>query len=78
MQLIATRHYFDWIPSTGEEFDLQDRVYRKPDDSLVLMIAGELPGDPSTEQALSLPEYFEWLRDCPSQIKRAVIEGGKH
>jgi hypothetical protein len=51
MQLIATQHYDDWHPVTLESFDLEDRVYRKPDGSFVLMVAGPLPGDPAVEQS---------------------------
>jgi hypothetical protein len=51
MQLIATQHYDDWHPVTLESFDLEDRMYRKPDGSFVLMVAGPLPGDPAVEQS---------------------------
>jgi hypothetical protein len=40
--------------------------------SFALMKAGELPGDPEVEQPYSLEGVFEWLRDCPQQIRRAV------
>jgi hypothetical protein len=70
---IATRHYDDRHPVTHEWFDLQDRLYRKPDDQFVLIIAGELPGDPPVEKSLSLSDVFEWLRECPWQIERTVV-----
>jgi hypothetical protein len=73
MQLIAARQYHDCNPVTREEFELQDRMYRKPDGSFVLMVAGELPGDPEVEKAYSLEEVFAWYQDCPWQIARAVI-----
>lgn len=74
MQLIATRHYHDCNPVTLEEFELQDRMYRKSDVDFVLRVAGELPGDPPVEQSYSLEEVFAWLQDCSWQIKRTVIE----
>jgi hypothetical protein len=75
MQLIATRHYSDWHPVTLEPFEMRDRMYRKACGSFVLMVAGELPGDSEVEKSLSLESVFEWLRDCPEQIERAVIDG---
>jgi hypothetical protein len=39
------------------------------------MVAGELPGYPEVEKSFSLEGVFEWLRDCPEQIERAVIMG---
>jgi hypothetical protein len=41
----------------------------------VLLVAGELPGDPEVELAYSLEEVFEWYTDCPEQIERAVTVG---
>jgi hypothetical protein len=76
MQLIATRVYHDRNPRTGEEYELRDRMLRKGERSFVLMVAGELPGDPEVELAYSLEEVFGWFRDCPQQIERAVIMGG--
>lgn len=73
MQLIATRHYHDRHPITREEFELQDRMYRKSDEEFVLMVAGALPGDPAVEQSFSLEGVFEWLRECSEQIERTVI-----
>jgi hypothetical protein len=72
MQLIATRHYHDCHPVTREEFELQDRMYRKSDPEFVLMVAGPLPGDPAVEESYSLAGVFAWLRECTSQIERAV------
>jgi hypothetical protein len=43
----------------------------------VLMLAGELPGDPEVEERCSLKSVFEWLQDCPEQIERAAILGGR-
>lgn len=73
MQHVGTRHYSDCHPVTREPFDLEDRLYRKTDMEFMLMIAGELPGDPPVERTLSLSEVFEWYQDCPQQIERAVI-----
>ncbi|MGY4325689.1 hypothetical protein ACVWWG_000103 [Bradyrhizobium sp. LB7.2] len=73
MQLIATRRYDDWHPVTLESFDLEDRMYRKPDGSFVLLVAGPLPEDPAIEQSYSLSGVFEWLSECAWQIERAVI-----
>ena len=75
MQLIATRHYHDLDPKTGEEYELQDRLLRTGERSFVLMVAGELPGDPEVEKTFSLAGVFDWYRDCPEQIKHAVIIG---
>ncbi|WP_291842965.1 hypothetical protein [Bradyrhizobium sp.] len=76
MQLIATRHYYDIHPATHEEFKLQDGMYRKADGTFVLMIAGELPGDPAVEKPYSLEGFFEWQRECPEQIEPVVVHGG--
>jgi hypothetical protein len=43
--------------------------------SFVLMVAGEKPGDLEVEKPYSLEGVFDWYRDCPYQIERAV-EGG--
>ena len=67
---IATRHYDDRHPVTHEWFDLEDRLYRKPDGGFALLIAGELPGDPPVVMSLSLSEVFEWLT-----LKRLLSEG---
>jgi hypothetical protein len=72
MQLIATRHYHEFHPATREEFELQDRMCRKPDGTFVLMVAGALPEDRAVEQSYSLEGVFESVRDCPSQIERMV------
>ena len=42
--LIATRHYHDLAPKTGEEYELQDRLLRTGERSFVLMVAGEKAG----------------------------------
>jgi hypothetical protein len=73
MQLIATRIYHDFDPKTGEEYELRDRMHRKACGSFVLMVAGELRGDPEVELAYRLTDVYAWLRDCPDQIERAVI-----
>jgi hypothetical protein len=39
------------------------------------MVAGERPGDPEVAKSLSLAGVFEWLREFPTQIERAVIIG---
>jgi hypothetical protein len=76
MQLIATRHYDDRHPVTFEPFELEDRMYRKACGSFVLMVAGELPGDPEVEKPYSLDGVFDWYQDCPEQIERMVTAGG--
>jgi hypothetical protein len=76
VQLIATRIYHDFNPVTREEFEVRDRMYRKGAcGPFVLMRAGDLPGDPEVEEPYSLEAVFEWQRDCPEQIERAVIRG---
>jgi hypothetical protein len=47
-------------------------MYRKACAPFVLMVAGELPGDPEVEKPYSLETVFEWLREIPEQIRRAV------
>jgi hypothetical protein len=42
-----------------------------------LTVAGELPSDPEVELAYSLEDVFEWYQDCPFQIERAAIVGGR-
>jgi hypothetical protein len=73
--LIATRHYHDWNPKTGEEYELQDRLLRTGERSYVLMVAGELPGDPEIAKPISPAGVFDWYQDCPKQIERTVISG---
>ena len=67
MQLIATRHYSDWHPTTLEPFELEDRMYRKACGSFVLMVAGELPGDLEVEKPYSLQGVFEWYPKYPQR-----------
>jgi hypothetical protein len=74
---IATRHYHDFDPKTGEQFELQDRMVRKPCGSFVLYIAGEKPCDPEICEPFSLERVFEWLRELPCQIERTVIAGSQ-
>ena len=74
MGLIATRHYHDFDPKTGEEFALQDCLLRTGERSFVLMVAGEKPGDPEVEKSLSLAGVFDWYQDCPQQIVRMVLD----
>jgi hypothetical protein len=76
MHLIATRIYHDFNPKTGEEYELRDRLLRKACGSFVLMKAGDKPCDPEVEEAYSLDGVFEWLRELPEQIERAVIITG--
>jgi hypothetical protein len=71
--LIATRHYHDFDPKTGQEYELQDRLLRTGEQSFVLMVAGEKPGDPETVKSLSLAGVFDWYQDCPQQIARVVL-----
>jgi hypothetical protein len=66
--LIATRHYHDLDPKTGEEYELQDRLLRTGERSFVLMVAGEMPDDPEVAKSLSLAGVFDWYQDCPEQI----------
>ena len=44
--------------------------------SFVLMRAGDLPGDPEVEEPYSLDRVFEWLRELPEQIERAIVRNG--
>lgn len=74
---IATRHYDDRHPTTHEWFDLEDRLYRKSESEFSLIVAGNLPSDPSIEKALSLSDVFAWYQECPDQIERIVINGGR-
>jgi hypothetical protein len=52
-------------------------MLRKACGSFALMVAGELTGDPEVEEHHSLEEVFGWFGDCPEQIERAVIVGGR-
>jgi hypothetical protein len=47
-------------------------MHRKACGSFVLMVAGELPGDPEVEEPYSLAGVFDWYQDCPEQIRRAL------
>jgi hypothetical protein len=73
MQLIATRHYHDFDPKPGQEFEPRDRLLRKACGSFALMVAGERPGDSEVEKPYSLEHVFEWLRELPRQIERTAI-----
>jgi hypothetical protein len=77
MQLIATRIYHDFDLKTGEEYELRDRMFRKTCDSFVWVRAGVTPSDAPIEQTCSLEEVFDWLQDCPKEIARLVITGGR-
>lgn len=70
--LIATRTYHDWDAKTLIEYELQDRMYRTPCGSYVLVLAGDKPGDPERAEAYELNGVFAWLRDVPEQIDRCV------
>jgi hypothetical protein len=48
-------------------------MLRKACGSFALMKAGNKPGDPEVEKSYSIERVFEWLSDCPWQIKRTVI-----
>jgi hypothetical protein len=48
--VMATRIYHDFDPKMGQEYELRDRMLRKACGSFVLMVAGELPGDPEVEK----------------------------
>lgn len=52
-------------------------MFRKACGSFVLMRAGELPGDFEVEEPYSLAEVFDWYQECPEQIERVVIMGGR-
>lgn len=52
-------------------------MLRKACGSFALMVAGERPGDPEAELPYTLEEVFGWFGDCPEQIERAVIVGGR-
>jgi len=62
-------------PTHSRNTNCGTRMLRKACGSFALMRAGELPGDPEVEEPYSLKGVFEWLRDCPEQIERAVILG---
>jgi len=47
-------------------------MHRKPCGSFALMKAGDKLGDPEVEEPCSLDGVFDWYRDCPEQIERAV------
>jgi hypothetical protein len=49
------------------------RMVRKACGSFALMKAGDKPGDPEVEEPYELEGVFEWLRELPEQIERAVI-----
>jgi hypothetical protein len=50
-------------------------MYRKACGTFVLMVAGELPGDPEVEKPYSLEDVYSCLQDLPEQIERAVVLG---
>jgi hypothetical protein len=51
-------------------------MFRTGERSFVLIVAGEKPGDPEVEEPYSLDRVFEWLRELPEQIERAIFRNG--
>jgi len=66
---IATRHYHDLDPKSGEEYELQDRLLRTGERSFVLMVAGELPGDPEVAKPISLQACLIGIRIVHSRLR---------
>jgi hypothetical protein len=61
------------IAATVGESELRDRLLRTGERSFVLMVAGELPGDPEVATPISLADVFAWYQDCPQQIVRGLF-----
>lgn len=74
---IATRIFGNLDLLNGTEYEVRDRMVRKPCGSFYLIEGPGRPGEPEVEKPYSLQGVFEWLRDCPEQIERAVILGGR-
>src|ERR1700674_1456363 len=47
-------------------YELQDRLLRTGERSFVLMVAGEMPGDPEVAKSLSLAGVFIGVRIVPN------------
>ncbi len=66
---IATRRYH----VCGIERPLVDRIVRKG--RRLFLIEGPEPGGLEVVKPISLGYAFQWLRELPEQIERAVIAG---
>ena len=69
---IATRHYHDIDPKTGESFELQDRLLRTGERSFALMVAGELPGDLKSRSRSVSQAYLIGIGAVPSKSKELL------
>ena len=66
---IATRHH-----PTLDGYPLIDRLVRKG--RRLFLIESPEPGGREVVKPISLRYAFQWLREMPDQIERAVIAGG--
>jgi hypothetical protein len=64
------------MQSDSEEYELRDRMVRKPCGSFVLMRAGKLPSDPEVEEPHSLEGWLKGQTDCHKKIERTVMVSG--
>jgi hypothetical protein len=74
--LIATRIFGNSDPLNGVEYEVRDRMVRKPCGSFYLIEGPGRPGEPEVVTPYSLQAVYGWLQDLPEQIERNVIVGG--
>ena len=78
MQLIATRTYREAGGGT-DDLAYCDFLFRRGEGSFFIEQAeGCAPHEPSSQIVeVSLDGIYDWYKDRPDQITRAVIDGGK-
>jgi hypothetical protein len=67
MQLIATRTY------PLDDFTAVDLLYRKPNGRFVLNETSDNPNEPERKVNFSLAQVYQWLREQPWEIERAIV-----
>jgi hypothetical protein len=73
----TTRIFGNPDPSKGIEYEVQDRMVRKPCGTFYLIKGPGKPGQPEVVTPYSLQAVYDWLQDLPEQIERGVIVGGR-
>ena len=71
--VIATRIFGNPDPLNGIEYEVRDRMVRKPCGSFYLIEGPGRPGEPEVVTPYSLQAVYSWLQDLPWQIERTVI-----
>jgi hypothetical protein len=70
---IATRIFYNDDLLNGIEYEVRDRMVRKPCGSFYLIEGPGRPGEPEVVTPYSLQAVYRWLQDLPWQIERTVV-----